>query len=75
MSQMHVEQVHFPWIIFVVAIISSILLFKIAQWGYEYVVWLWNNRPKKHHHSSKSKKKVVKKHVSSDDEESEASSE
>jgi len=69
MSQMHVEQIHFPWIIFVVTIISSVLIFKIGQWGYEYVVWLWNNRlPVKKHHSSKSKKKA-KKHVSSSDEE------
>lgn len=73
MSQMHVEQVHFPWIIFVVAVVSSVLIFKIGQWGYEYLVWLWNNRPKKHHHHSKNKKKT-KKHVSSDEEDSDESS-
>jgi len=73
MSQMNVEQLRFPWIILVVALISSILIFKIGQWGYDYVVWLWNNREKKHR-SSKNKKKT-KKHVSSDEEGSEESSE
>lgn len=69
---MHVEQLHFPWIILVVIFISSALIFKIGQWGYEYVVWLWNNRENKR--SSKSKKKT-KKRVSSDEEESDESSE
>jgi hypothetical protein len=71
MSQFQHEPIHFPWIILVVGIVSLGFLFKIGQWGYEYVVWMWNNRTVKHSHHSSSKKKSKKtKKVSSSESES-----
>lgn len=63
MSQVHLEQPNFPWIILVLATISGGLLYKIGLWVYEYGLWIWNNRggsersrKSKKHHSSKKKK-------------------
>lgn len=56
MSQIHLEQPHFPWLILVIAVVSGILLYKIGQWCYEYIVFLWNNRPSGKRHSRKSKR-------------------
>ena len=76
MSQINIEQPHFPWIILVVTVISSVLLYRIALWGYEYFLWMWNNRApskKRHHHSKKSKKRAPSP-SSSDDSDSDSSS-
>lgn len=56
MSQIHLEQPHFPWLILVIAVVSGILLYKIGQWIYEYLLWMWNNRPSSRRHSKKSKR-------------------
>lgn len=63
MSQVHLEQPNFPWVILVLATISGVLLYKIALWIYEYGLWIWNNRGGERGGRERSRKS--KKHSSS----------
>lgn len=72
MSQTQVEQLHFPWVLVAVVAVAGFLVFKIGQWGYDYVLWLFNRRLNSGHTSRK--KKVVhkkKRKAQSSDEEDE----
>ncbi len=75
MSQFRPEVVPFPFIPLILAIVAIGLLYLIGKWGYDYIVWVWNNRAPVKHRSSKSKKKrVSKKRRESDSEDDSGSS-